>query len=174
MSNGKLSARQRELVKPVVEGETIHDLGAGDLSLAHVLIWLGAARVVAIDKQPMPDGADLRIDRVTSYFNHYREPIQTAFVSWPINWADEGLVECVRRASIVIYLGSNMDGSACGATALWEHLSGRIILAHEPERSNTLIVYGPDLVDRELVPEEFAALNTQRMWGYDELYENRE
>jgi hypothetical protein len=54
---------------------------------------------------------------------------------------------------------------------MFEHLLGREILVHLPERKNTLIIYGNGVVQREPVPEEFAALNQEKMYSFRELYE---
>lgn len=50
MGYGHLYAPQQTALKPVLEGKTVLDLGSGDLILSHMLVELGAAKVVAIDK----------------------------------------------------------------------------------------------------------------------------
>jgi len=164
-SYGRLYPSQRNFVEHAVRGKVVHDLGAGFLGLAHELLNLGATEIIAIDRFEMPE-ATANIKRLQGYFHDYHEPIDTAFVSWPINWQDLGLLEAIDRASTVIYLGSNHDGNMCGFHEFWAHLRQREVLAHVPERRNTLIVYGPKHVEREELPEEHAALNTEVMWSY--------
>ena len=50
MGYGRLYASQQVALKPFLEGRTVFDLGAGDLVLSHLLVELGAQKVVAIDK----------------------------------------------------------------------------------------------------------------------------
>jgi hypothetical protein len=58
----------------------------------------------------------------------------------------------------------------CGYDGLWRALTAREVLTHIPDRRNTLIVYGPaSRPNGRLLPEEYAALHQEHMWGYDEL-----
>jgi hypothetical protein len=52
---------------------------------------------------------------------------------------------------------------------MFEHLMKREILKHIPDPKNTLIVYGPRNVRRELVGEEHAALHQERRYSFEEL-----
>lgn len=172
VSYGVLHTGQGEAVQRVVQGRVVHDLGAGDLVLANELLNMGASRVVAIDKQP-PYGwrGDPRIQVIQSYFHQYSGEIDVAFMSWPQNYNDEGVLNLIKRAGTVIYLGKNTDGSACGSIRMFEHLVGRELLTHVPCRENTLLIYGKELQEpREPVGEEKAALTTyDRMWMFEEL-----
>jgi hypothetical protein len=104
--------------------------------------------------------------------------VEIAFVSWPsvegpryVRQADYSILEPVRKAKIVIYLGNNMDGTVCGSERLFRHLAKRKVLAHSPARRNTLIVYGGLLrKPRELLPEERAGIDQSRVYRYDEEY----
>jgi hypothetical protein len=107
------------------------------------------------------------------------DPVETAFVSWPsveggkmCRRPDYSLLDPVRKAKTVIYLGNNMDGTVCGSPKLYKHLSRRQVLAHAPERRNTLIVYGRLLrgQERALLPEERAGIDQSRVYRYDEEY----
>jgi hypothetical protein len=169
MAHGKLTPAQQEAIKPFLKGLTVHDLGAGDLELAQQLLTLGASEVVAIDRHQMPKDHPEGVRTVVEYFHNFRESVNTAFVSWPINWQDIGLLRLIDKAATVIYLGTNYDGSACGFPQMWEHLSKREILVTVPDPKNTLIVYGPRNVRRELVGEEFAALHQERIYSFEEL-----
>jgi hypothetical protein len=107
-------------------------------------------------------------------------PIQIAFISWPTpedskfkTHSDYSILGLVRRAPIVIYLGSNMDGVMCGSRKLYEHLARRKVLAHEPSPQNTLIVYDgllPAGKTRELLPEERAGIDVSKVYRYKEAY----
>jgi hypothetical protein len=147
----------------------VHDLGAGDLTLAHDLIQCGASSVIAVDKQPMPSPQVPNIERVVSYFHEYAQPVDIAFMSWPVNWS-VGLTPIARRSRLVVYLGTNMGGSACGYQDLWWHLRSREVLAHVFDPTGSFIVYGFGTRGRKgRLPEEHAALDQSRVWTYDEL-----
>jgi hypothetical protein len=69
---------------------------------------------------------------------------------------------------VVIYLGKCTDGTMCGTPRLWYLLSRREVLCHEPDRTNTLIVYGPGRDDIRLpLREEHAGINSDRLYTYD-------
>lgn len=172
MSHGVLSPEQQAAIRPFVEEKVVHDLGAGDLTLSKWLIEAGAKQVVAIDRNDAEGGFDSlgRLIRWVCRFHEYEDPIDVAFMSWPVNWT-VSLDTLANRARIVIYLGSNLDGSACGDPSLWTALSQREVLVHLPHPKNTLIVYGPGAANREPLPEEFAALNQERIYSYHEFFD---
>jgi len=149
MGWGLLSDRQLNAIKPFIAGLEVHDLGAGDLLLSHILLAAGADRVMAVDKHPDYPGSVIskgkKISRVNKCFDQYRGDIDVAFVSWPINGPTPGLVECVGRAKTLIYLGKNTDGSLCGTREFYHHMLHRALLVHIPERQNTLVVVGSRL-----------------------------
>jgi len=171
MSYGKLNQAQRLAVTPHLVGKTLHDLGAGDLELAQECLSLGAKHVVAIDKEGMPRRSLKRITKLHLSFAEFAGPAPTVVLSWPVNWVVEGLLRLVREAETVVYLGTNTDGMACGTKILWKHLATREVLAHVPVHGNTLIVYGALLVkSRKVLPEEYAALNTDEIYSFESLY----
>ena len=170
MPHGILSQAQQEAVRPHIVGKVIHDLGCGDLELSRWLIQAGAKKVVAIDRYPPSCSRFTQVTVVVTWFHLYQEPVETVFLSWPINWQDPGLLRMVNEAKLVIYLGSNLDGNACGFREMFEHLLCREVLAHVPDRKNTLVVYGNQVVEREPIPEEFAALNQERVYSFQEVY----
>lgn len=167
MSYGRLTPKQIEIVRRIVTGKEVHDLGAGNLQLSGQLLQLGATRVTAIDRS-LPRCHESRITLVEGYFHDYREKIDVAFVSWPCNWQDMGLVRLVRESPVVIYLGKNTDGTMCGGRDFFDALSVREIRAYEPDPHNTLIVYGPKGVVRQPRGEEVAAQRLERIWSYEE------
>lgn len=163
---GRLSVEQCSVLTQYLKGRVVHDLGAGDLTLAGGLLELGARHIVAVDadyrwhKPPV----SIQVTLVGAYFDAYvaTEPeIDVAFVSWPEQYAIQGLRSLVQRAKTVIYLGSNFDGTVCGSFDLWTHLRLRQVLATEPDRKNTLIVYGELGPRRPLLPEEYSALRCE-------------
>jgi hypothetical protein len=166
---GSLTDCQQEILRPLVVGNTVHDLGAGDLSLARTLIECGAKGVVAIDKEMMLDSKVPSIETIHAYFDQYANPIDIAFLSWPVNWSS-GVLRLVRRARLVIYLGKNTGGIVCGYPDLWWHLRTREVLRHIPGRKNSFIIYGPGTRGcKGHLPEEHAALDDKRVWTFEEL-----
>ena len=171
---GKLSEEQERVVQAVLNGlpresrREVVDLGAGSMYLSQELLGLGARRVIAVDKEILAS-ADPQIRVVRSTFEEFSaqhtSPIDVAFMSWPVNWMVPGLLNILKRSRQIIYLGSNVNASACGWPALWLYLQGRRIEHYCPDRRNSLIVYGAD-VDRDgsatllrpMVGEEHAAL----------------
>lgn len=161
MTYGHMTTEQRRAVADAVRGETVIDLGCGTLGWAAMLIGeCKASRVIAVDNQPVlinlaPD----KIEVVECRFKDYDGEVpDIAFLSWPVNRPLPGLLRLVEQAKIVIYLGQNTDGSACGWPDLFEHFSGRALALHMPHRRSTLTVYGePVEQPRELTGEEIAA-----------------
>jgi hypothetical protein len=157
---GTLTARQRTILTKHVRGKVVHDLGAGDLELSEVLVSLGAREVYAIDKMDKP--------RILPHKVHYKKALfydlpattmGTVFVSWPINY-ESNLVPHIKRAGIVIYLGCNTGGSACGTSSFFRETVHRALLDYEPDRHNTLLIVGRDLGGPRIpTGEEFAGMN---------------
>lgn len=171
MPYGYLSPKQKAVVKPFVEDRLVHDLGAGDLKLAAVLAHLGASQVIAIDKEPYIHTPPRKVHPVTCRFEDYPGPIDVGFLSWPRNTFDRGLLSIVLKTKLLIYLGTNTSGSACGFPQMWQQLIQREVLAHEPNEPNTLIVYGPQNVQRRYLPEEYAAVYQDKIWGYSKIHQ---
>lgn len=174
-SYGRLSGIQRELLRPFVVGRTVHDLGAGSGALSLILLELGAKHVVAIDKELTPIDHP-KITNVECYLDEYssHDPIDTAFVSWPANYTVPGLSFLMGCAKRVIYLGKNTDGSNCATRHVMSRLLCRPVLAHAPEKPNTVTVYGEDqgkAVARPLTGEEFASLYSFAMLSFEEAEE---
>lgn len=165
LSHAHATAIQRH-----VEGKVVHDLGAGNLTLSVTLLKLGAVRVIAVDKEPprtrsMPNG----LTYVQSLFRNYKEVSDVAVASWPIN-NPSGLHRLVEHSRVVIYLGKNTDATVCGYEEFWDHLIRREVLEYLPSRAQSLVIYGPRRVERVKLPEELAATDIERIWGYDELH----
>jgi hypothetical protein len=167
---GTLSKAQCKAVRPYVEGRTVHDIGAGDLEIAKRIIDLGAEHIVAVDKERSPCLPSNRITRIWSTFEEFADPTPTSIISWPVTCGVPGLLRIIAGSETVIYLGKNTDGLVCGFQELWEHLSEREVLAHVPEKENTLIVYGQvQGVLHDPLPEEWAALHLEKIWSYKSL-----
>lgn len=165
---GSFNVEQTVALRSVIVGQTVHDLGAGSMGLSRELVQLGAAHVVAIDVDFGGNNRKLpaTIQKVSCDFAEYDHPIDIAFTSWPLNrWS--GVEDLVDRARVVIYLGSNSDGNACGSELFWDILSRRRVIAHVPHRENTLIIYGAEPEYRRYLPEEYAAVDSWKagsMW----------
>jgi len=149
----------------------VHDLGAGDLTLAAKLLGLGAVGVTAVDERAprfKPESEKIRF--IKKAYVDLNEIPRTAFVSWPPGVGAMGLAKILEGARTVLYLGNNFDGSLCGTPDLWAHLRSRKVLAHEPARRNTLIVYGAPGAKRDPLPEEEAAVDYRKIRQFDSVY----
>ncbi len=152
MPYGQLDRKQTKALKAAVKGRKVHDLGCGDELLARDLVKFGASEVIAIDSKlcllpyyreqhPYPKG----MTGIQAYFEEYAKTspsIDVAFVSWPANRQDAGLLTLVMSAKTVIYLGKCTDGSCCGWPGLFSHFLRRELITHVPDEYNTLFIYG--------------------------------
>jgi CheY-like chemotaxis protein len=164
MSYGQLNKTQLGVLAPLVIGKIIHDLGAGDLGLALKLLRLGAAKIIAIDKEynrKIFNGVPPEIELRHQFFQDMHDEIDIAFVSWPSNY-NNGLLNVLMQTKIILYLGKNTDGSACGTPSLFRYLTTRKIQIHVCSRHNTLICYTDHLDEprKKLLQEEDAAINS--------------
>jgi hypothetical protein len=171
MPYGCLNRKQKLVVKALVRGKKVHDLGCGDHVLSNELLKMGAQEVIAIDAHPYGVPLLMRIDRavtpIKAHFEAYaltQPEIEIAFVSWPANRADRGLLALVSSAKKIVYLGKCTDGTCCGWPALFDHFLHRELLKYEPDVYNTLCIYGDDLdTPREGELEERAGLDWTRI-----------
>jgi len=169
---GVLFEEQSVILGPYVQGETVYDLGCGDLSLSYELLMLGAAHVVAVDKERCPRPKDPRVELLRAYFHEVVASPKVSFLSYPANYPMQGLLEILARSQTVVYLGRNTDGTACGTVAVFQHFLQRELLAYVPVRKNTMIIYGSyDPLREPRAPrgEELAALTKHRALSYDEV-----
>lgn len=147
-SYGTLTDAQAEVVREVVCGRRIHDLGAGICTTyAKLMLEWGATEVVAIDKERYEGAPKPGLTIVQAYFEDYlkvhpNEPIDVAFVSWPSNYLNKGLTRFVELAKTVVYLGKNTDGTMCGDPHLFQYFLGRRLEKYIPDPRNSLIVLG--------------------------------
>ena len=176
MSFGSLSKAQAEYVEKVVRGRVVFDLGAGDLGLAYLLVGLGAERVIAIDrdermaakglKKPQIDWFHMSHDQYLA--QNPDQPIDVAFMSWPYNMYDHGLLKIAQRAKTVVYLGQCTGGTACGFPQLFQHFLTRKLEAHVPERPNTLIIVGELISEpREATLEEKGGMDHAAAYSFE-------
>lgn len=167
-----MTPQMMESIPQYVLGKVVWDLGAGDLWHSKLLVALGATGVIAVDKEEIPPSPDPRIHTTRKYFDAVSAPpngIDVAYLAWPINHAHiPGLGRLLSQSRTVIYIGSNTGGSACGGPSLMAHLASRSVLAHIPDPQNSLIIYGEWAGERDLLPEEWAALHPERMWTLEE------
>lgn len=172
---GMLSKKQQRRLLPFLQDRVVHDLGAGDLRLASLLMELGASRVVAIDKLEHRGAVartTARIRFTQAHFNDYvnqnpDEIVDVAFMSWPFNLYDQGLYSLAARARTIIYLGCNSSGTACGFPELFKHFLTRKLEAHIPERPNVLLVLSEPLPEpREPTLEELGGIDQSKIYSY--------
>ena len=155
------------IVKQFVDGKTVVDLGSGDGERAEILKHLGGV-VVMVDKEPSSP------EVVRESFKDLGTTIKllhpdVIHLAWPSNH-DTGVIHLLSMAPVVIYVGKNTDGSACGTPNLFARLRWREVLAYVPRRQNTLIVYGAIRNEprKGLYHEEAAGLDQDEVWGYGE------
>jgi hypothetical protein len=155
MSFGRISSEQhhrlRQLMRAGVDGRgpDVVDLGAGDLTYAHLLVSLGAERVIAVDKEPMPEPARAGVERLQRRFEDcpVLTPDEVAFISWPPNnrGTCRDLVGLIQECNRVVYLGTNRYPNACGMPELFEHFCDRELLVEVDESNGggqALLAYG--------------------------------
>lgn len=171
MPHGLLTNDMYSAIKPLVKDKVVWDLGAFDLGHSRILLdHMGAKRIVAVDKSLPVAANDCRIHMLQKYYSDVvvpEEGIEVAYLSWPSNCVLKGLLKLLRAAEVVIYLGSNTEGTACGWEELYKYLWSRELLAHVPYHRNSLIVVGSQQVARRPTPEEFAAMQS-KMLDFDE------
>lgn len=189
MPYGRLNTEQRAIVSEFVQDHLVWDIGSGDLALASLLMDLGATRIIAVDKEEGISKSStldiVTVDEIDPTILNYQmdthiqgvllnrlfsecdDPKTISFLSWPPN-GPNGLVTVVQTSEVVIYLGKCTDGCMCGEPRFWRELRTREILNVSPDRYNTLIVYGPNKVDRKPVLEEIAGIDDSRVYDFDE------
>lgn len=149
---GSLCPGQERTLAPFIRDKVVADLGCGNGSLSDKLDAMGAAKCLRIDKTQAP---------ITRLFQEGPGDLvyDVAFVSWPSNnQSATALIPWLMRAEIVVYLGSNFDGTACGTREFFAYLQMRELLAYVPDRANSLIIVGKPLeISRPPTDEELAA-----------------
>jgi hypothetical protein len=168
---GELNEEQRQALRKILPGRTVHDFGAGDCLLSQELLELGAEYVHAYDKHfPEYDvtreiGQRPNLDQHTTTFTQLLfdsrlAELDTVFTSWPPNnYSSNEIAVFMTRADVSIYLGNNFDGSACGTEALFLVMHVCELLAYVPSFKNNLLVVGKELKKpRDLTPEEISGL----------------
>ena len=174
---GVMTQEMTHALVPHVRGRVVWDLGAGFLTHTRDLVSrYGAASVVAVDKEEMPEPTSPKVSLVRSYFHDLVLPeggIEVAFLAFPQNTPLYGLVDILEQSQKVVYFGSNTDGTSCGDKDLFQHLRTREVLSHVPNLRGSLVVYGDEHPGwrRGLVPEEWAALHPEKMWSFEEACE---
>lgn len=165
MPFGNITNEMWGAIAPYLANRTVWDLGAGDLSHAKTMLKLGAKNIVAIDKDLSVSETNPRIILKKEYFANVTPPLDgigTAFVCWPQNYINRGLLDILEMSNVVIYIGSNTDGSACAWPGFFKHLLKRELLAHIPRKENSLLIVGRSSQEpRAETPEEYAALSSR-------------
>jgi 23S rRNA U2552 (ribose-2'-O)-methylase RlmE/FtsJ len=159
VSYGEITDEMEEVLAPLVDGKTVYDLGAGDLAHSHVLAGLGASAVVAVDKAPMPKPRCAEVSRLQGHFDRVPVPghIEVVFLGWPQTYPLPGLLDWLKAADLVIYLGHNFEDSYCGSPELFFYLTRRALMEEVIGRKNTLLVLGDRLAETRPMTDEEAA-----------------
>lgn len=174
-----MTGEQFQIFTEAVHGRAVVDFGAGptlDLSVAARMV--GATKVTAVDKEDFSvskeRAAHFGVECIQITFKDYletrgHEAIEVALVSWP--WISEpSLVSILSRAKNILYLGKNTDFVVCGSpkpevqSAFFALLCKRPVLAHVSDNHEVITLYGEGSVDRELLAEERAALETAHQY----------
>lgn len=159
-----LSELQRWLLRSIIEGRKVIDVGAGDLSLSQLMVGMGAREVLAIEKEAacfrrwpesLPNIVVYRgyVAQVPAVLTAGADVIVT---SWPINYEMPGLVLLMKQVPTVVYLGVNDNVTVCGSPGFWEHVRTREVINAE-YAEQAVLVYGkktPEHQERELEPGE--------------------
>jgi Ribosomal protein L11 methyltransferase (PrmA) len=156
-----LNDEQREYLRGSIHGKTVADLGCGDGALAMDLAYWGAKHVHAVDKSPCRV-AHTNVTFHLAYFDKWKMPrgVEVITLFWPQNNSLPGLVEILDKVPEVIYVGANTEGSACGNTDLFKHLTGREPVKCLPDRKNVLIHYRREnRTEPQIFHEENAAMS---------------
>jgi hypothetical protein len=155
---GTLNDTMIATLAPFVRGKVVWDLGSGpEMRHSEILLSLGA-QVTAFDKVPLPFVPG--VQNVQALFKDIQGHPDVAFLSWPVNNSGlDTLLPLLAQTPVIVYLGSNTDGNACGTLAFFQEIRNRELKAHVPDRHNSLLIVGNPLLERTLTPEEIAALH---------------
>lgn len=142
MAYWRLNPFQRATLLDFVKGDTVYELGCGDLSLAKLMATT-AKWVHAADKEfaRVPALPNLSFYNMPLARLQWPIHLDCVVVAWPQTTHVPGLLELVQRAFRVVYIGCNTDGSACGDHALWLHLTKRMLVHEVRDRYNCLHCY---------------------------------
>ena len=126
-----------------VKGDTVWELGCGNLALAREMAvtarWVHAADKNRISCRDKPDN-------VTFYRQHYHELqwpewLDCVVTCWPMTCSAPGFMEILKRAFRVVYIGCNTGGVACGTHEMWLHLTKRMLVHEVRDKHNCLHCY---------------------------------
>ena len=160
---GHFSPEMKEMVKPYIQGKHVWDLGCGTMVHAMWCCQNKASLVTAIDKSaPALIPVEEKLFFIHQPFSQVKVPghIDVAWVSWPANYYCPGLLSLLKVASTIVYIGSNLNGNACGTLELFRHFCQRPILEHVQDYSNSFVIYGESANKsrEEGLWEEYAAV----------------
>lgn len=168
MAFGLVTNEMNTILGELVKDKVVYDFGAGDFERSLMLAHLGAAKVVAIEKEyqrqygvtnVMVQGNLTKIgDRICNL--PVPESIDVSCLFWPINSTSmNDVLPCLRVSEIIIYLGANDSYTACGSKELGAYLSTLKVLYVVSHRANDLIVYKNEpRVNQPHPKSEFEAL----------------
>ena len=175
MPYGHHNPEQEGIIREVVAGKSVIDIGCGDMTYSERLRQMGARSVLALDKCDLPTfvpGIEIVQTSIDKFEQKNRDrSFDVGFLSWPVNRDIQGLSGLLRRCGVVIYLGSNVDGSACGNHTLFFQLMQRRLDHYSPDRSNSLIVVSEPLSEaRPPTGEEYAAIHSEKVFSFKEAH----
>lgn len=166
----------QQTLRKVVTDKQVIDCGAGSLELSNIIANLGALSVTALDPiwansakpQPLLHEAVTLLPLTFKQFLPLlgEEPFDVAVVSWPINNEQTmlDLLRILRKVPVVVYIGSNFNGSACASPVFFQQMLRRRLVAEHEDLRNTMLVYGSALAKaREPTDEESAGMDLQHI-----------
>lgn len=165
-----LTPEQLQSFRETVNGQSVVDLGCGNLELSALCLASGAKWVTAVDKtRPISQFSAPNFNYLETSFSQYATNLarrlvsrpDLALLSWPVNndRASSDLLQIISEIETVLYLGHN-DGQTtqCATPVLWEHLLSREPRHSSCAASGALIVYSADPRVSPILLEEFYAV----------------
>lgn len=163
---------QKGLLGQLVCNKNVIDLGAGGFEFSTAMLRAGAESVHAVDKEPAVINPYLKMNPkftfTLCYFSEFKQRLgphinhfDVMLLSWPVCYPGIEMTWLVEMANTVIYVGCTFDGTMCGDPRLWEHLKQRVVLHYEPDRRNSMIVYGKEKIRRRALPEESTGVKSR-------------
>lgn len=159
----KMQPEFLDVIRSYVHEKHVVDLGAGNGVGAHWMLYLGASKVTMVDKEDMSDIVDPPyMEGVCTPFHKVPGDVggDVALIGWPTTSCSH-LHSILHRWPVLVVFAKNSDHTACGDDLLWLYLSSREILQYVPHKSNSLTIYGPSHMERELTGLEVSGIAGQ-------------
>lgn len=130
-----MTTEQVDYICTTFKGCKLDDIACGHSPLKHksrVFDYLG------IDKEVIPGTITADLSKPCQHLRY-----DVALVSWPINRLGIAWHLFLDKYPEIVYVGCNTGGIMCGDPEFWKIVTNREVLHIVPDRSETLIHYGP-------------------------------